>query len=466
MVVLLVLSLTATVCASNGTDRSCSWWYEQTAHHGFAFRNASAFGAIGDGKADDTAALQRAIDHNRGGEPGSDQSKAAAVVYIGPGTYKVTDTLVLWKWTVLIGNPHCPPTLVLPPATPSFDGKNGLKPLLVTTVGFNVSTAAHAWWDQSGPNAVNEHFFTSVRHLRVVIASGNPGAVAISWNVAQQTALRDVEVTAANDTAVALDLGAGADYEKLKASGGSLSAGGVVEDVILRGALIGLRVAVTQALLRNILVQDSIEHGVRVHTGAWSLVALNVSVARAPVGFQIDGTLPGAVQLLDCSMSAVAGGTSIVTDGKTAIMLQNLRTDPSVTHVVDRTLRRSASGVVPMWAQGKAYQRGKPLHPLLHRGPLPLPTLKSAVAQHLPLACRSSSTIDSSNDTHLCGGSVEDPSTGESPVCNSCSIQIVAVIKLGSCRQTSGCLDLITAIGTMQVYRTHPAQCLKTRWGY
>eukprot|EP01044_Picomonas_judraskeda_P035590 COSAG03_NODE_15307_length_434_cov_25.059701_1_plen_59_part_01 len=59
----------------------------------------------------------------------------------------------------------------------------------------------------------------------MVIGAGNPGAVAISWNVAQQTALRDVEVTAANDTAVALDLGAGADYEKLKGSGGSLSAG-------------------------------------------------------------------------------------------------------------------------------------------------------------------------------------------------------------------------------------------------
>ena len=75
----------------------------------------------------------------------------------------------------------------------------------------------------------------------MVIGAGNPGAVAISWNVAQQTALRDVEVTAANDTAVALDLGAGADYEKLKGSGGSLSAGGVVEDIVLRVALTGLR---------------------------------------------------------------------------------------------------------------------------------------------------------------------------------------------------------------------------------
>ena len=112
---------------------------------------------------------------------------------------------------------------------------------------------------------------------------------------------------------------------------------------------------------------------------------------------QIDGTLPGAVQLLDCSMSAISGGTAIATDGKSALLVQNLRTDASVAHVVsplhnirgidtyiccihtcdivcirtvrssrrsqldkcgpeqvDRTLARSASGVVPLWAQGEA----------------------------------------------------------------------------------------------------------------
>ena len=60
---------------------------------------------------------------------------------------------MLWKWTVLIGNPRCPPTLVLPAGTPAFGGENGLRPLLVTTVGFNASTAAHAWWERSGPSS-------------------------------------------------------------------------------------------------------------------------------------------------------------------------------------------------------------------------------------------------------------------------------------------------------------------------
>lgn len=198
----------------------------------------------------------------------------------------------------------------------------------MTTVGFNASTSAHKWWDQSGPNAINENFFTSVRHLRVRIEAGNPGAVAISWNVAQQTALRDVIVTAANDTAIALDLGAGADYEALPADCHGQSAGGVVEDVVLRGAKTGLRVSVAQSVMKNIAIEASAERGLHAHGAAWSFVALNLSVTGAPVGVQIDGTLPGTIQLLDCKLNGIAKGGGISTDGKTALLLQNLQVSP------------------------------------------------------------------------------------------------------------------------------------------
>ena len=122
----------------------------------------------------------------------------------------------------------------------------------------------------------------------------------------------------------------------------------------------------------------------------------------------------------------------ITTDGRTGLLLQNLRVDSSVQHVVDGALPRPAAGVVPLWAQGSAYQGGKRV--AQQRGPLPLPTLADAAAQAIPLACASSSETPSRADDggngsthrrtrtgraggsvgagHLCGGSAADPSTG------------------------------------------------------
>ena len=74
----------------------CTWWYETTAFHGWSVRNATAFGTRGDGVTDDTAPLRAAIDTNRGGDAGSNEDKSAALVYLPPGRYVVTDTLVCW----------------------------------------------------------------------------------------------------------------------------------------------------------------------------------------------------------------------------------------------------------------------------------------------------------------------------------------------------------------------------------
>jgi hypothetical protein len=410
----LALCLADMTCsATPSTD--CGWWYETTEHHGFNFRNVSDFGAIGDGVADDTAALQAAIDHDRGGEPGSDADKNAAVIYLGSGTFRVTDTLVLWKWTKLIGNPHCPPTIVLPPSTPAFNGSEGLRPLLVTNSGYNSSAAAHAWWEEAGGGATNENFWTSIHYLRVVVGSGNPGAVAITWNVAQQTSLRNIKVEAANDTAIGIDIGAGKDYEHWNSGVPfTLGGGGVVEDVEITGAQTGMRVAAAQFSIRNIAIDHAAVQGLRVWQQAWSLVLLNVSVADTPLAVQIDGrlllpsvNLPGTVSLLDCAVARIGTGKAVSTNGKTGLVLQNLVSDSSVVWVVDSSLKRPAAGVVPLWAQGESYLNGKRAHPLAQGGPLLLPSTIAAMQQGVPLACSAAGTAP-----HLCGGSAENPATG------------------------------------------------------
>jgi Pectate lyase superfamily protein/SMP-30/Gluconolactonase/LRE-like region len=86
--------------------------------------NLKSLGAKGDGKTDDTAAIQKAIDENR-------------VLYIPSGDYIVSDTIALRPDTVLIGlHPSATQFDVLD-RTPAFQGPGSPKPLLEAPRGGN-----------------------------------------------------------------------------------------------------------------------------------------------------------------------------------------------------------------------------------------------------------------------------------------------------------------------------------------
>ncbi|MGH9343597.1 MAG: glycosyl hydrolase family 28-related protein [Terriglobia bacterium] len=79
--------------------------------------NLKSLGAKGDGKADDTTAIQKAIDEHR-------------VLYVPSGHYIISDTLTLRPDTVLIGlHPSTTPFDILDSA-PAFQGPGAPKPLL------------------------------------------------------------------------------------------------------------------------------------------------------------------------------------------------------------------------------------------------------------------------------------------------------------------------------------------------
>ncbi len=84
--------------------------------------NAHDLGVIGDGKADDTAALQRALDTHR-------------VVYLPLGVYKVTDTIQLRPDSVLIGLHPSLTQIALADETPAFQGVGEPKALVQSAQG-------------------------------------------------------------------------------------------------------------------------------------------------------------------------------------------------------------------------------------------------------------------------------------------------------------------------------------------
>ncbi len=84
--------------------------------------NVHDFGAKGDGVADDTKAIQQAINEK-------------ATVYLPQGRYRVSDTITLRPNTALIGLHPIGTQLVLPDNTEAFGGFGPPKPLLVAPKG-------------------------------------------------------------------------------------------------------------------------------------------------------------------------------------------------------------------------------------------------------------------------------------------------------------------------------------------
>eukprot|EP01048_Picozoa_sp_COSAG05_P012325 COSAG05_NODE_1223_length_5468_cov_31.139877_6_plen_318_part_00 len=253
----------------------CATFYENATRRGSTFRSGSDFGAKGDGRTDDTAAIQvscvvvqisavilyvrlagsqekqedwrlahvstrysllathslvatvscvftliafavavlavvqAAINHARG----EINAKANAVVYLPPGEYLISATLILWFSTALVGNSRCPPTIKLkdyswttPCATAAAGGKSGsliCKPMIATTTGFNqrMTGPQGRCYNNSGVGCCsgclndNCHFFTSIRHVNFDLGRGNIGASAIHWMcVPNQSLLAQVPI--------------------------------------------------------------------------------------------------------------------------------------------------------------------------------------------------------------------------------------------------------------------------------
>jgi sugar lactone lactonase YvrE len=127
--------------------------------------NVRALGAKGDNAADDTAAIQKAIDTHR-------------VVYFPTGFYVVTDTLKLRPDTVLIGLHPSLTQIVLPDRTPGYQGIGSPKALVLSAAG--------------GDNIVSG--------LGLNTGGVNPRATALLWTSGESSMVNDVKFQGGHGT--------------------------------------------------------------------------------------------------------------------------------------------------------------------------------------------------------------------------------------------------------------------------
>ena len=139
------------------------------------------FGAKGDGRTDDTAALRKACD-----EAGK---KHFRTVYLPNGTYLVSDTFGWRNFVIMCGQSRSGTVIKLADSCPGYG--DAAKPKAVLRCLYNN----------------NESIGNYLHHLTVDTGKGNPGAIAIRYNCHNWGTLEQVTIRSGDGAgAIGLDL--------------------------------------------------------------------------------------------------------------------------------------------------------------------------------------------------------------------------------------------------------------------
>lgn len=163
--------------------------------------NVRDFGARGDGIADDTASIRRAVDAAR-----VDQGRGfwpARMVYLPAGTYRVSDTLLARDGAgkfrasmALVGAGADVTRIVLADGTPGYGDADAPKAVIYTASGLAGGSPTDGGKDYERKGEGNDAYGNYVEDLTVDVGRRNPGAVAIDFLASNMGAVRHVRLIA------------------------------------------------------------------------------------------------------------------------------------------------------------------------------------------------------------------------------------------------------------------------------
>jgi len=225
---------------------------------------------VGDGRADDTGAIQAAIDQAAGQGGGG-------IVFLPAGRYRISRSIVVPPAVRIYGVGKTRPVILLGANTPGFD--KGVATMIVFSgrdtygnkrVPFPVATAVP--FDANLTDANSSTFYSAMGNVDVEIGAGNAGAVVARFHVAQHTFLSHMD----------FNLGSGL--------AGVYLAGNEMEDIHFHGGRYGIISEKTSPAWQFTLIDSSFDGqrdaAIREHEVDLTLV--NVSIRNTPVGIDID----------------------------------------------------------------------------------------------------------------------------------------------------------------------------------
>ncbi len=226
--------------------------------------------AKGDGRADDTAAIQAALDAAKGGGEGG-------VVFLPSGRYRITRTLFVWPAVRVFGVGPTRPVLVLGAHTPGFQAGVGAMVSFTGEDQYRVGRAAFppptsVPFDPKIYDANSSTFYSALSNVDLEIGEGNAGAVGVRFRVAQHAFLTHM------------------DFHVGSGLAGVYQAGNEAEDLRFYGGRYGVLTEKTSPAWQFTLVDSRFEGqrdaAIREHEAGLTLV--HDHFKDTPVGIEID----------------------------------------------------------------------------------------------------------------------------------------------------------------------------------
>ena len=214
------------------------------------------FGADPSGTADNTAALQRAID-------ALEAELTHGVVFVPEGTYRFAGTVQLWRGIRLIGFGASRPVFFVAENEAGFAG-----PQSRYVVHFRVNKPKPG---EELRDAQNTTFYSGIRNIDFRLGAGNPGLVACRFRVAQLCSLEDSDFHM-SDNRAAVEM-VGNEIERCRFFGGEF------------GILTGETVAYWPFYLGDCRFSDQSRACVSTYRAGMTIV--RTTLADAPYGVYV-----------------------------------------------------------------------------------------------------------------------------------------------------------------------------------
>ena len=266
----------------------------------------AGFHAKGDGRADDSDALQAAIDrvvdlHGEG------------IVFVPAGRYRLTRTVFVWAGVRLIGYGAERPTFVLAPGTPGYESRiaymlffagdrpdhaEGVDPTLPARFHRPPTPPGTVPQREDVPDANPGTFYSALTNVNFQIGAGNAGAVAVRFHAAQHSTLSHID----------FDIGSG--------FAGIHEVGNEAEDLHFHGGQFGIMARKPSPAWQFTLLDSSFdgqrETAIRENEAGLTLV--NVRFRDVPTAVSIDAGFSDQLWIKNSSFEHVSGPAIMVSN--------------------------------------------------------------------------------------------------------------------------------------------------------